>query len=547
MTIRAVAEKLFDWTLRPVRRAFYRDQSKRGELDAGSLDWRNFGNAPSPGSADQQFFRSNPRFILDRSRRLCGNDPLVSTVQTRTANQQIRNGIQPQFRLQLSSKPERNLELNKKWLDSFLEWAEGFDQNGHFFADSVGIRNYWVIQHLLRNDKFSDGGVFIRRVYDESVKGVCPLKLELLEIDHLDYSRDQLHKDGSETLHGFKFDSDGKRLGVWLYKHHPHSGSVKAAGQLSVFVPESDYIYYFRPKKSSQRIGRPDTTAAVQLSQDLQGYQDLTMQKVKEEATAGPIVKNAPAGMDASAMRSPTDFRNGSSTEDTDYPTGFKEGVLTGTNTATISGLTMRFLPKDTEIQRETQKNPGPQYQDFIKQNGRRAAASMGVSDQLGTGNISDTVFAGLRSASLDQAVDFSVEQFFLGAMGLGKIHAWFIDSMYLSGLAPTGLPGYLDRPWKWWRQVTCEFPGFRSFNRHQDMNASKSALDMDLSNFVAEAAVEGGNAYKNLEINTDFKLAQERARGKILEERLKNAEIAAQIGAVMNPAETAEGDKDES
>jgi len=518
----SVFSKIKNWFLSP-----------SAQLDAGSTDWRNLGFHPFSSSADKQFFLSDPKLIVNRSRQLCANDPLLSSIQTRMANQQIRNGIQPQFKFKFSPKPDVNLTKNIKWLDSFLEWANGFDRNGHFFADSAGIRSYWVIQHLMRSDKFSDGGMLVHRVYDDSIPGVCPLRLEVLEIDHIDSTRDGLHKDGSETVNGFKYSRAGKRLGVWLLPKHP-SGNGLAPAEPSKFIKEADYIYYFRPRRSSQRIGRPETTPAIQLANDLHVYQDHTLQKSKLEAQDGGWIKNAPDGLDLTGMSTPTGSRVTSPVAGDDYyPSAFEETGLAGTNTIQIGGLTVRAIPKGTDYVNNEQKNPGPQYQEFVKNNGRRVAVSSGVSDQIGTGNYSDTTFSGARSAALDQSIDFSVEQFFLGEMVLGKIHAWFVDSMVISGLEPVKLRNYMVAPWKYWLQIEPEFPGFRSFNRHQDMTASEKALEMHLSNVVVEAAVEGGNAYKNLEENTKF----EQAKKAFYEAQLENAKLAAEAESLMNIA----------
>lgn len=494
-------------------------RSARGAaLTAGSLTNHNKYWQPEQHGADSAWLSSHPDFIRSRSRDLCDNDPLIYTAQRGAVNHEIRTGVPTQFNFDIiKDDQDRNDENNEAWERMHRTWANRF-------AHAQGLYSYWMMQRVIKDTLFSDGGIFIRRTLDDSEPAVCPLRLTLYEVDHLDSTFDGLQKDGNIAIRGMLFSLDGKWLGAYLLPYHPKSGWL-AVGQQSSFISSDDLIYVFEPRRASQRLGRPATLPIAQLAHDLRSYQDIAMQKARFELSRGGWLKNAPPGTTL-----PAGIGEGLGTPSagpSDYPTRLKESGVSGPTEVLVGGLQLGMLPEGTEWKEGKQLTPGPTHKEFVDLGGRRIGMAAGTGDLVATGNYTDYTFAGARSAALDAAVGFVCNQFVLDEQCFAKIDEWFIDACWLSGIDPgPGLPDYLVSPWEYYDRTTRQFPGERSMNRKQDMDAAETAVRNNFSSALKEAAVEGNDYHENVAEN----IRAVRADRKLLEEKLKNAEIEAKI-----------------
>ena len=66
-----------------------------------------------------------------------------------------------------------------------------------------------------------------------------PLQLQVLSAEFLDWSRDN----AKDILGGIQFDSDGRRLGYWLYDKAPAAALVP----ISHFVEANRVVHLFAP------------------------------------------------------------------------------------------------------------------------------------------------------------------------------------------------------------------------------------------------------------------------------------------------------------
>jgi capsid protein len=498
---------------------------QRSALNAGAMTGPNKGWLPRQHqSADAALLASNPDLLLARSRYLCDNDPLIYTIRERVVNHVIRNGAYPQFHFPASGQMPGS-EVNTEWEESFSLWAE-------YYAHASGLWTYAMMQRIIVSTVFADGEVLIKRSFDSSAAGICPLRLNVLTIDHLDKSVNGRQSDGSLALRGVIYDQQGRFVGARLFPSDPALGG--AFGQKSELVPADLLIHVATPRHASQRRGRPDIVPVMQLARDLELYQHYTIQKAKREAWQVGALKGG-TGRDVQGIYgggSCTDPNTGGSLSPVSTanwpPSNLADGgeVMLGESIFTV-------VPHGAEFVDFANNTPSAQHEAFCKVNGRRIGLAAGTGDLLATGNYDGYSFAGARSEALDRTVDLFCKQFCFDDILFKKINAWYVDACMLYGTNPTPLADYYKSPQKYWIKVKTRWSGEQSMNRYQDMTAAKMAIESNISNAPAEAAVAGGDFYENVEENKRARLATAAADYEVLQAEVKNAELVAKIKAL--------------
>ena len=510
--------------LAPSGQSARRELHLRAALAAGSKAGDSKYWLPTPHSADSAFLASSPEYILSRSRDIADNDPLIHTINERVVNHVIHTGVFPKFNFDHLPDKEANDALNKAWKQEFDLWAE-------YFCHKQKLWPLGIMQRRIYNTQRIDGSLFIGFSVDkDSPAGVCPLRLSIYEIDHLDRSITGPQEDGTLAINGLVFDKDGVFVRAHLFPANPHNNHYYTA-QKSVAVPADDLIYTFFSRRAGQRLGRPVTVPIMSLARDLDEYQELVMKKVKHETSDGGWLEGGTGedleGLSGGVSHSAEVVDDGGD----DWPVRWNaDGTVSGTTEIVQAGLVMRTLPSGAKIVRPETSAPIAQHDKFTSQNARRIAVAAGAGELLGTGNYDGISFSGAGHQKIDQGHDFKCEQYEIDKLLVRHIFSRYIHYSILYGTAPKPeLPDYMRLPQRYWIKVTSRFSREKSLNRGQEVSASIDAINAGLSNEEEEAAAGGLDYYENIE-------AQKRATRKkreLLEEQLKNAKILAEIKAL--------------
>lgn len=201
-------------------------------------NWLATGRGPN---AD---LRGSLQRIVNRHQDLVDSDPWASKAVSVVVANWVGDGI--------IGKP---LNSTKKYGDGWREWSEST------LCDWDGLGNLYAKQALIARTAAVRGSCLVRKRYDESMlqQGLAPLKLQILEPDYLDVSKDN----GSNIRFGKQYGDDGRLEGYWLRRVHPGEMDWKATSLTSDFVPANEICHVFDVRRPGQVIGVPFGVSAL--------------------------------------------------------------------------------------------------------------------------------------------------------------------------------------------------------------------------------------------------------------------------------------------
>jgi len=255
--------------------ALKREQARRAirAYDAASKGTRRTTSWSSSGSSQNAEVYTAAKTLRDRSRELTRNNPFVKRAVQSIANNVVGTGI----RAKINSKNKR---VKDKVYQDFIDW---FDTTQ---CDHDGFKNGYGIQKMVLKAVVESGDCLIIKKYDKSRS--IPLKLQVLEIDYLDSTKNSLlsgtgNSDGSYDFMGIRFNSKGERIGYWIFNNHP--GDPMNVGQVdSTLIPASSVIHVFEQLRPGQQMGVPFGVSAFMRVRDMDEYQDAQVVKQKVAA-----------------------------------------------------------------------------------------------------------------------------------------------------------------------------------------------------------------------------------------------------------------------
>ena len=134
--------------------------------------------------------------------------------------------------------------------EEFTAWA-----NDPQRCDVKGKQSFFQMQRSCVTEAGQVGDAIIKIVFTQPERGEVPFKLQMIEREQLDCSRDiDQTSTGGRILNGIEFDADGFEIGMWVYSSHPY-GIRGGFNFESTFIPQSMYVHYFKKNRPSQHIG----------------------------------------------------------------------------------------------------------------------------------------------------------------------------------------------------------------------------------------------------------------------------------------------------
>ncbi len=193
----------------------------------GAGHGRRLGNwYPSIGSINT-LLSSNLSTLRTRSHDIVRKNPYALNAIEAIVSNCIGTGIKPQSRA-------RDADFRKAIQELWLRWTDE--------ADAAGICDFYGLQSLVLRSVVESGECFIRIKIDKK-NATVPLKLQVLESEHLDISKDYPLQNGNIIKTGIEFDKTGRRVAYYLYKEHPGDSSVFNIDSVRIPAREILHIY----------------------------------------------------------------------------------------------------------------------------------------------------------------------------------------------------------------------------------------------------------------------------------------------------------------
>ncbi len=370
------------------------DGATRGRRGDG---WTSFSTSENANSDIQRSLK------LLRERSIDGykNNPNVFKAIRTIQNNAVGTGIMP-TPIAVAGEKLSKAKL-QKIKDEWKAWAEStqcdFDE---FFT-------FYGLQSLSMRNIAMQGEIFIMKRRDAKARN--PIKIQILAphmVDHTKNSYMITERTGNYVVQGVEFDNLGKRVGYWVFDHHPNNEfTMKLQPK---FVPASDMIHVFYKEYPEQVRGIPFGTASMLSTRDLSDYEDAQLMLQKVAACHVAFTTKA---------------------ADADETTSSDEALSID---HLEPGIVERLAPGETV---EFNNPPTPNgYADYVAKNQQKTAAGYGITYEQLTGDLKNVNFSSGRMGWIEaqrQIEDWQYNMFI--PQFCDKIWNWFIEGLQFKNI----------------------------------------------------------------------------------------------------------------
>ena len=379
---------------RALRRIVARTRLQRAYEAAGPRDsWK-----PRRGGASAQADHlADAGTLRTKARALVQNVPYIATSLDALVSNVVGTGIAPRF------TGAQGEVLNS----IFAKWVSQCDADGRLDFFGMEAAAYRAMEQ--------DGEVLIRMRWRRAEDGfVIPLQLQLLEIDWLDTTRNSgvggNAADASPLNvinEGIEYDPLGRVVAYWLWDQHP--GDMTLARGLRNFSKRvsavanglPNVIHLFDPKRPGQGRGFSRLGPIIARTRDTQLYEDAELARKNLETRLSVLVSG-----DASLMAN--EFQEGTTSSAADPVQARKTGDLgelaSGSITEVPTGNNITVV--------EPKAQPG--HVEYIKHQLHIITATLGVTYEMATGDMTEVNFSSARVRQTDVRRGFEQTQWLI-------------------------------------------------------------------------------------------------------------------------------------
>jgi lambda family phage portal protein len=282
-----------------------------------------------------------------------GVDALVTNI--------VGTGIKPQF-------TTKNAEFNRQLAEAFLEWTDE--------ADAEGRLDFYGLQSLSVRSMIEGGDVFSRMRTRLATDGLSvPLQIQVLEAEYVPVEKNSGGSGANVVRCGVEFDTIGRPFAYHMHRTHPNDGPYLAfASPVNTFpVPAAEVAHLASIRRPGQVRGEPWLTRALVKLNDLDKYDDAQLVRQQIAALfAGFVTDSADefAGDEADIM-------------------GGEVSADGATELASLEPGTIQGLGQGRSINWSDPPDPGNSYLDFMREQKRGVAVSLGILYEQLTGDYS--------------------------------------------------------------------------------------------------------------------------------------------------------------
>lgn len=243
-------------------------------------------------------------------------------------------------------------------------------------CDFDGVLNFYGLQRLVMETIVESGEALVLRQPAKMSDGLSfPFRLQVLEPDYLDATRNVALTSGGKIIDGVEFDQRGRRVAYWLYNEHP--GSLRMGNRFeSVRTPAERVLHIYRVERAGQVRGVPWLSAAITRLKDLDDFEDAELVQQKVAACFGAFVTE----------EAPEDNPLGAPDEEDDELEHLEPGHVA-------------YLAPGEDV--KFAQPPRAQDGAFSERVLRRIAVSLGVTYEDLTADFSNVNFSSARMARL--------------------------------------------------------------------------------------------------------------------------------------------------
>ena len=330
----------------------------------GAGHGKRLGNWYPSTSSVNSLLVSNLNTLRTRSHDIIRKNPYAANAVDSIVSNCIGTGIKPQSKA-------RDANFRKNIQSLWLQWTDE--------ADDSGMCDFYGLQALVLRSVIECGECFVRIKIDKK-NSTVPLKLQVLEAEHLDTSKDYQLSNGNVIKSGIEFDKSGKRVAYYLYKEHPGDSFIGKTID-SVRIPAKEILHIYKPLRPGQIRGEPWLSNVLLKIHELDQYEDAELVRKKTAAMfAGFVTRLDPE----SSMF------------------GEKNTNDQGVAFAGLEPGTMQFLDPGEDIKFSSPADVGNTYEAFIKQQLRAISVGLGVTYEQLTGDLSGVNYSSIRAGLLE-------------------------------------------------------------------------------------------------------------------------------------------------
>ncbi len=410
-----------------------------------------------------------------RSRELVRNDPLAGAGLDTLVSNLVGSGISPRWQL---SDATLKAQLQQLWADWTMQ------------CDHDGIADFYGMQALAARSMIESGEVLIRFLPQRAGRMAVPLKLQIIEADHLDETYSTTLDNGREIRMGIEFDAQGQRVAYHLFKDHPGEAFLTSDTVTRVRIPASEILHVYRPLRPGQKRGRPWLSAVITTLHELNKYLDAEQVRKATAAMFGGFITAPPGEAE--------DVPNIFGTDATDP---------TGADVMAIEPGSFPTLPAGMDVKFSEPADVGGSYEAFVKHMERRTARGFGgLTYEKLSGDLSGVNYSSIRAGNLEfQRFCSQIIASVLAFQLCQPVARYFIDQAVLSGAVK--IIDFIEHRQQYYRIKWCP-DGWPWVDPEKDLKAEQLAIRAGLKS-RAEAVAERGRDVEEV----DFEQAEDNRR----------------------------------
>ena len=424
-----------------------------GELTGPNQNWN-----PRRTSADADIKRGH-RVVTNRARDLARNNGNISGAIGKICNNVVRRGIKPQAKFKDASG-NLNKALNKKVEAAWSRWQ--------LYADITAHDSFQALQRLVLRHVWIDGEVLVHRVWSRDKKNIVPLRLEVIECDHLDHTVDGQLANGNIGRRGIEVDPEtGRPVAYHVLDQHPGDYLFRGSMGSARRIPAEDIIHVFDKQRASQTRGISWFAAILIEAYDLSDYKAFERIGAKLAAAFGIFVKSNFPEVAGAGIGLPSNQVG---------PGGVPRTPSDVTLPDYIDPGRIQRMPAGTEIQIASHNRPGTQYEPYVRDSERSMSTGTGMSYEAFSNDYSEASYSSARSASLEERLSYQGQQDFLNEKLNARVWAWFIEAMWMAGNLPE-VRDYRFDPLPYHEAVAWQNPGWTWVDPLKDSKAAETGI----------------------------------------------------------------------
>ncbi len=332
--------------------------------------------------------------LRNASRELHRNNPYAAIASDVLTTNTIGTGITPSAKSANQRKKLLADALMKDWSQSVCDYN--------------GQQTLFGVQALVMRSLCESGeGLVIRRIDDDPNLAV-PLRLQCLESDFIDHTKDSSLLTVDNTVQGIQF-SQGTPNVYWL--HHQHPGDSGIHYRESKPVSADQVAHVFEQTRPGQVRGIPKGVCAYTRIKALDDFQDARVEQQKVAALFGGVI--------------------------------YSETGNEGKNDPLPERMFPGMLPKLNNDERIVFSHPPSvnAQSEFVEDEQRIIASAWGITYEALTGNYSRVNFASGKMARIQMYANIArLRRNTLIPLLCKKIETWFLQAAMLKGYELSGV-----------------------------------------------------------------------------------------------------------